>query len=259
MFVISSVPRFAGLVLSFQLTLSVPAAAALIPVNTPFGAETATLDTTTQREWLDLSLSGNFFLNQLVTTELTTGQFQGYSLASVAEIDGFINDSGILPLTGTPAFTAFISLTDMIQGQAHDFTGDGCGLVVRGVSSTAGAFGSQELGAFSNMRGPGECMTQTPSISSNFGFDSGNFLLSPADFNVPLNSVVFPGGSPVQISGAWLFRDVAVGTVPTSGTFGLVLVGMLGLFGVARRRHQARNAADKTDKAVLALPLPQAS
>lgn len=230
---VCSMVRRLGLVLSLQFTLSANANAVLISVPTPFGADTATLDTSTQRQWLDLSLSSTFSYNQLTGTALASGgQFAGYHLATVSDIDSFISDSGLFAFNGpgAQAYTDFINFANMIGGNAHDYTGTGCGLVVRGISSDLNA-GDAAVEGFLDNRGPNQadCMTQMPSQSSNF-LETGSFTLNSAFFHVPLTD---PSIQPptLALSGAWLFQDVAA--VPLPGTLALVSLGFLALLRIA--------------------------
>jgi hypothetical protein len=145
--------RLMGLILFFQFALSANATAALISIGTSFGPDTAILDTTTQQQWLDLSVSRPFSYNQLINTELNAGgQFEGYRLASVSEISEFISNSGVLSLSGTPAFEGYNSFRNMIGGVTFDFSGDGCQLAFLGVPSGMDMFGDAPTGGYEYAR-----------------------------------------------------------------------------------------------------------
>lgn len=222
--------RLAGLVLFFQFALSTTATSALISVGTPFGPGTATFDSDTQQQWLDLSLSRPFSYNQVVA-ELNAGeQFEGYRLASTAEVSNFISNSGILALAGTPAFMGFQSFGTMIDAQVYDASGDGCELAFLGVPEGMVNGGAPTAGA-ANTR-VGECATQTPAVSFN-GSISGP-ILPNGDFNTLLTSVDLSppeAVTPIQVAGVWLVQDVTAVSAPSS--LALVLLGLLALIRVA--------------------------
>lgn len=221
--------RLAGLVLFFQFALFTTATAALISVGTSFGPGTATFDSDTQQQWLDLSLSRPFSYNEVVNELNAGGKFEGYRLASTAEVSNFISHSGIPALTGTPAFMGFQSFGAMIDAssQVYDASGDGCELAFLGVPGGMVIGGAPTAGA-ANTRGLGECATQTPTVSFN-GSISGPILPS-GDFNTLLTSVdlSFPGAvTPIPVAGVWLVQDVTALSAPSSSA--LVLLGLLAL------------------------------
>lgn len=225
--------RLAGLVLFFQVALSTTATAALISVGTSFGPDTATFDSDTQQQWLDLSLSRPFSYNQVVAELNAGGKFEGYRLASTVEVSNFISNSGILALAGTPAFMGFQSFGAMMDAssQVFDVSGDGCELAFLGVPGGMVMGGAPTAGA-ANTRGVNQCMTQMPAVSFN-GSISGPILPS-GDFNTLLTSVdlSFPGAvTPIPVAGVWLVQDVAAVSAPSSSA--LVLLGLLALIRVA--------------------------
>lgn len=195
--------------------------ASLVSMDTAFGIGSATLDTATNLLWLDLNQSGSFSYNQLVNTELQAGgKFAGFQLASSAQVDTLVTDSGILGLTGAAAFSAFGNLSVLLGGQAHDLSGDGCVLVVRGVTSEL-AGGAAGVDGYTNTRQI--CNSQTDPNA----FNSQSILepLPSFEFNDPINSVF----QPPQTSGAWLVMNYTPVPIPTPGTAALLMFGLAGL------------------------------
>jgi|GEM_PF-2579261 len=193
----------------------------LVSIDTSFGIGSGTLDTATNLLWLDLNQSGNFSYNQLVNTELQAGgKFAGFQLASAAQVGTLVTDSGILGLTGAAAFSAFGDLSVLLGGQAHDLSGDGCVLVVRGVTSEIGG-GAAGVDGYTSTRQICNSQTDPNAINSQS-------LLEPLpsfEFNDPINSV----SQPPQTSGAWLVMNFTPVSVPVPGTAVLLALGLAGL------------------------------
>jgi len=193
----------------------------LVSVDTPFGVGSGTLDTATNLLWLDLNKSGNFSYNQLVNTELQAGgQFAGFQLASAAQVGTLVTNSGILGLTGAAAFSAFGDLSVLLGGQAHDLSGDGCILIVRGVTSETGG-GAAGVDGYTSHR-------QICNIQNDPNAFNSQSILEPLpsfEFDTPINSV----SQPPQTSGAWLVMNNTRVPVPTPGTAALLALGLAGL------------------------------
>ena len=79
---------------SFSITIT-PASVALISQNSAFGANTITLDTATGLKWLDVTLSTPYSYDQILVQLQSGGVFDGYRLATNAEVLTFWQNAGI--------------------------------------------------------------------------------------------------------------------------------------------------------------------
>jgi hypothetical protein len=81
-----------------------PAAqAALISENSSYGADTLTLDTATNLEWLDLTLTQNRSFNDISGQLGSAGQFAGFHYATQADVHTLFLDAGFSVEPGTIA------------------------------------------------------------------------------------------------------------------------------------------------------------
>ena len=71
------------------------ATATLVSENSPFGADTQTLDTQTGLHWLDLTLSAGLSHTEILQEIASGGTFEGYRLATEAEVTAFFVDAGL--------------------------------------------------------------------------------------------------------------------------------------------------------------------
>ena len=91
------VMRVRALLGVLAIAASMSVSAALMSKNSSYGADTLTLDTSTNLEWLDLSLSANLSINQVTALLAPAQLFDGFRYATNAEITTLFMDGGITP------------------------------------------------------------------------------------------------------------------------------------------------------------------
>ena len=87
--------------LAFSAT-AVPAAAALLNVNGPFGPNTLTDDTSTGLEWLNVSFAVGQSYNHVSGQMGPHGEYAGFRYATIAEITKLFTDAGLHPISSGP-------------------------------------------------------------------------------------------------------------------------------------------------------------
>jgi hypothetical protein len=207
--------RTTQLVLVFwglSIPIPPPVAAALVAVDTPLGAGTATLDTIADRQWLDLSLTRPLSFND-VTSELGPGgQFEGFQVGSSSDVFQLVNNSGLLTAAPADAFMAFQDAISLFAGTVDDRGFEnGCVLAVYGVVSDLVNPGERSAAGFLN-QGVFPC--------DEFSFN----LFDVAGFGRADTLPIETSSDVVLLSGAWLFRVVEV---PAPGTIELAVLGLL--------------------------------
>ncbi len=194
--------------------------ASLIEVSTAFGAGTGTLDTVSNRIWLDLSRTNSLSYNEVTGLLATDPQYAGFDVAFSSDVSQLINNSGLLTASPTTAFEAFNSVAYLLGGSVEDIGGNGCALAVFGLVGGAGP--EHAVRGFLNDRGPpdvGDGCGAADTTSFNLENSSGGFTWPDTD---PISS-----SSIIILSGVWLFREGE--PVPAPGTLALVVIGLLGL------------------------------
>src|SRR5687768_7189798 len=88
--------RVAAVCLGFSFLISQPVDAALTATDTSFGVDTATLDSVSNREWLDLSLTRPFSLNFVLSQLGPAGMFAGFQVATSSDVAILVSNSGLL-------------------------------------------------------------------------------------------------------------------------------------------------------------------
>lgn len=203
------------------LLLAAPATAAVIPVATEFGVGTATRDTATGQDWLDLSESLGT-VPQIDARLTPGGDLAGWRRATTAEVVAFWASAGFVPTGSGDTFT---ETNDPAQVVAIATLIDLVGMTIGGGGSIDEAVGyTAEPGS-----APGEWTTAW--LLRRFGADDwiGAAATTGADFAAE------PFSPEDQLFGSWLVRAAPVPAPP-----GLALLG-LGLAALAARRcHQHR-------------------
>ncbi len=81
------------------LTLTVSANAAILSVNSSFGANTITRDTDTGLDWLDVTESLALSYNQVTSQMGVGGTYEGWRYATMAELDQLIVNFGYVAVS----------------------------------------------------------------------------------------------------------------------------------------------------------------
>lgn len=181
---------FFFIAISFVLS---PAQAALISTNdSSFGADSITLDTSNNLEWLDLTFSTGYSFDDLSTEFLSGGLFDGFRLATIEEVQTLF-DSASLPAIGstTDDFTAVDALISLVGATSNQ---DGY-LQSLGLTGSAGSFSGSHLVTgldFLWFNGdPLYELTGGLSYGSSFGPDTvGAWLVRGVDAAVPAPSTL---------------------------------------------------------------------
>lgn len=167
-----------------------------------------TTDTVSEFDWLDLTASQSFSYNELIVETAAGGLFEGYQLATIAEVDTLFDAAG-LPASGndTIDFAAVDALIDLI-----------------GATSSQDSF----LESFG--------ITATPGIGSGHRVTGLDFFF---DSSIPtyalIGGLTYSDTFGPDIAGGWLVRETTVVPLPPA----LILFGtaIVGLIGFKRRRQ----------------------
>ncbi|MGB3721925.1 MAG: PEP-CTERM sorting domain-containing protein [Pacificimonas sp.] len=193
-----------------------PVSAAIISVDTGFGADTATRDTDSGLDWLDLTQSFGA-LADIEARLAVGGDLEGWRLATQADVATFWNHAGIAPtsLDGNFTYTtdagqvaATLTLFDLVGGTQFNASLD------QAFGYTAESVSDSEQAAAALVR----LYNRDLDI-----FDETGAILGAAFPKTP---------SVGNAQAAWLIRDAPA--VPAPGALGLLGLGALAL--AARRR-----------------------
>ncbi len=226
------------------LSTAAPAQAALMEVDTALGAGTGTLDTDQGLVLLDTGLSYALSYDELIIELSLGGMFEGYRLATAAEINGFFDAGGLVfETTGTAAEDAFFAFSALTGAVAIDDFGDGCALAIRLLSDDIAVdfegvdpdpdslTGEAPFAALIRPEaGPTDCGVPESEI-----FRSSAAIPFVSDQGLDSIGFEFGDGIP-RISGAALVREFSI-DVPAPGA---ALLFGLAAFGLGLRRKAAR-------------------
>lgn len=189
----------------------------LLSENSPFGADTITHDTATGLFWLDLTESTSSSYTQILNATGPGGSFDGYRLATDAEIQHLFVDAGIDLGPGTSDFVpqnyAPIVALAALMGQlgANGNCGNGCTF-----------FYSQ---GFTAEPSPYPGLV----ASTSFAWFDNTPPLSQSYPQAPIGSVLFGGGASAGASsdgGAWLVQVPEPAGTALAGAAGTALVAL---------------------------------
>jgi len=190
----------------------------LVSENSPFGADTITHDTATGLRWLDLTESISYSRSQILLETGPGGTFEGYRLATDAEIQPLFVDAGIDLGPGTfdqfvPQNYAPIAALAALVGQlgTNGNCGNGCTFFY-----TQGF--TAELPPFQN----------TAAVSGFAWFDN-SAPLSQSYPQAPIGRVSFGGGGDPGASpdrGSWLVQAPEPTRTALAGAAGAALFAL---------------------------------
>jgi hypothetical protein len=196
--------------ITFMLLVSLslvrlPASGALVEASDPrFGANSLTIDTSTQLAWLNLSKSVDLSYNQVLADTAPGGIFSGYRFATLDEVFGLYSSAGIPGLGYYPLSNAPIqSLISMVgpSGIVQGWPG------IAGITGSFTLFGNQELQNTSGIYASGLNGTLYYLVAGS-DFDFGRDTTSP-------------------FYGSWLVREVPEPDpcfIMTGGLVGFALI-----------------------------------
>ena len=222
----------------FIAALASSSQAAIISVNTAFGADTGTQDTVSNRIWLDLSLTRPLSFNGVLAELSANPIYSGFQVATGADVGTFIFNSGLLSSSLTNAYGDFQQSLTFLDGAVQDISGDGCRLAVHGLVSDSGSGPTvREAAGYLNHRDP-------PVDGIGCGPNSENIMSNTSGFtwdvNAPIqDSVVDVDGRGLILSGVWLFREGSI-DVASPGTLALFAFGFVLVSGYHRRRKSSQ-------------------
>ena len=204
-----------------SLLLTSAASAAIIPVATGFGADTATRDTATGFDWLDLLISAGNVADIDAALADPTSQLFGWRRATTAEVAQFWNNAGI---TVTSVGGTLVETSDPAQIAAISELMDLVGIGPEGGGSIDISIGyTAEPGGSPGRQG-------AAFLYRRFNFDPLAALIAAAAVTGAERSTVL---SPGDNLGSWLVRDVD--QVPEPESLSLIGLGLIGV-ALARRR-----------------------
>ncbi len=219
--------------------------AALMSVDAGFGANSGTLDTSTNLIWLDVDRTSGFAYAQIhgvpadyfgAGSPAEPGlfgsgkQFAGYRYATSAESTQLWNDSGVLGLDPTADEGKVFDIVNGLGIQNVDVTGTGSVLAYRAITGDA-----------DSSNGLSRVVNELLFERAGFGITPNLSLFSSAFVSDGLVLPNFNSDAGLRVAGSWLVRPAAV---PLPGTIWLVAVGVLGM----RFRHLATSGSRRTIK-----------
>ena len=175
-------------------------------IDTALGPDTITRDTTSQRDWLDLTLTQGESYNDVQLDIAPGGRFEGFRHALLGEIESFLTDSGIILPSFFPNIPNAPLIADTIGLLGETFSDKSpasyaCGVYESGMA--AGPFGTAHYTA---------CLVSSPS--------GGQWVPNYELQNDALRGRV--------LNGNWLVRDSPLlSTIPEPSTIPLVLVSLV--------------------------------
>jgi hypothetical protein len=215
-------PLLAGLA---ALALAHPATAAVVPVATEFGPDTATRDTATGLEWLDLTRS----LDSVPATDARLsagGDLAGWRRASTAEVVAFWASAGFSPTGSGPSY---VETSDPDEVEAIVRLIDLVGL-------TIGAGGSIDE-AVGYTAEPGDVEGQWTAAWLLRRFAGDDWVAGAATINSSVVAVPFSPED--QLYGSWLVRSAPV---PEPTAWPMLMLAAAAL-AVRRRSGQVSQSA----------------
>jgi MYXO-CTERM domain-containing protein len=188
----------------------------LTPGDSDRGPATVTVDGATGLRWLDLDQANGLSYAEIVAATDPGGAFEGWRLATSAEVEGLSSESGIDPSNSfmPVGYAPVVALASLIGGTSGTDTGN-CG------SGCAFPFVAGYLDSTGNPNG---------SVVAILSWYDNSGLLNPSDPQAPVGRFSFgldPSGGGRAKRGAWLVQ------VPEPGAGG----GLVALLGVAALRR----------------------
>ena len=221
----------------FIAALASSSQAAIISVNTAFGADTGTQDTVSNRIWLDLSLTRPLSFNQVLTELSANPNYSGFQVATGADVGTFFDNSGLRSSLPAAAYGDFQQSRTFLGGEVQDITGSGCILAVHGLVSDLGRGGPtvREAAGYQNDRGP-------PDVGNACGpadTTSENMMSHTSGFTWDVDAPIQDSVEHLILSGVWLFREGSI-DVASPGTLALFAFGFVLVSGYHRRRKSSQ-------------------